>query len=374
MKNKHVFVIGDNDKFFFLQADALINKVGVEESNICAVVLRYSSNDTFDELKKVRGVSYIKFNDALLSDFVNAKTVTVMSLLRKNSGVVRSIIEYDRTILSRLYIFITDDEVNRWNTVFLREKKIVSDNKLLISPDDIFVLNEVENFIAPQITFEPLITKLLDRSVNYINSGIIFDTLDYESHQYLKSLFSLNENISTNYKILYGSKGIKRNDLKALISLWVNLLKNISLLKPEVSLSFVFITKNSRIIFFIEILRVLLNLINKRKTNVDYIAPSDPLTYTSLILSCSHFVLQGRGGASTARTYVKLARGILCIKNKTHNHTFFKDDYKIDSINYTTSKELALKIVNSNIDLINNSQILKMNELDSIKLLKKLYQ
>lgn len=366
-KNKHVFIFGNNDKFFYLQADALITKANIEPSELCAIVLNYSSKHSFEGLKKVAGVTYFKYSDKILESIAESKSITTISLNSKNSNVIRQIIDFDCRLINRLYLFITDDEVDRWSSLFHEKGRFVVDNKKLIDHDVIEVLSKIKNVIASKATFEPLITSMLNRKINFIDCGIIFDTLPVELNSKLTSLFS-DVKPTEDLKLLYGTKGMPIGALSGLFSLCSNLVLDKS------QLSFVLLSQNPLKVLLIELIRVYFYFIKNKRINFDYINPTDPLTYTCIVMSCSHIILQGRGGASTAKAFAKLARGVICIENDTHNSHFFENSYNQQILKYNSIEGLAKKIVTSNVDKNENKLQLEMLEKNWVARFTDLYK
>lgn len=369
-QNKHVFIIGDIDSFFYLHIDALIEKAGISPDLFCAIVLNYSEKDNFDTLIKKDDVSYFKYSDSLLPKITQAKSITTMSLFSLNSNVVNKIINTKNDVIDKLFIFITDDEVDRWKYVNEKNGELVKDVKNLISSDDIHVLKKIRYVIAKKETFEPLLLKILGRKIQFIDCGIIFDTLPVNSHDKLESLLLEHPNTTTSIRMLLGTKGVS---IRTCLDFFIFNLMLPANIKTE--LSFIILNQsNSLIRYLMESLRILIKLTKRNAVQVNYFSNTDALTYTSIVMSCTHILLQGRGGASTARTYAKLARGIICVRESTHNCHFFEKSYKIDLIKYSSLSELASKIMISKHDLISNSEKLKKSELDWVDTFKKLYK
>lgn len=112
----------------------------------------------------------------------------------------------------------------------------------------------------------------------------------------------------------------------------------------------------------------------KRQTiDISYVTALSPVAYTSLISSCSHIVLQRRGGASTVRSYLKLGKGIICVPTNSENELGFKDALGLDIVSFESSDELILGILNSQIDVKLNAGKTIAEEKRSIDVLRKLY-
>ena len=90
-------------------------------------------------------------------------------------------------------------------------------------------------------------------------------------------------------------------------------------------------------------------------------------------MSCSHFILQERGGASTARQYVKWGQGDLCIYNKSSNYELFNDFFNVEIIKFNDFMNLIYGIKNRNIDIISNAKKIEIEEVRSLKILKEYF-
>jgi len=366
-KNKHVFFIGDNDKFFALQADSLIKKANINASNLSVIVLRYSNKDNFDSLNKIKGISYTRYNENLIPSIAQAKTLTSMSLSSKNAWLLRKLLDFSPTLKEKLYIFITDDEVERWNNIYKKHGKLIA-STTLVSNDDISVLKEIKYFIANKKTFEPIITKILQRQVSFIDCNIIFDILPTDEHKKLASVLLKIKPKKEKLKILYGSK--KGLPKKSIFDFYTLCSKIIS---PNKELEFIIFSQPLRKKILIALIIFILKLIKNKKITIHHLHPVDSLTYMVIIMSCTHIILQARGGASTARTYAKLGRGALCIEDKTHNSYFFENAYNINILKYDSIEKLAHQISNEYSNAETNQHQLEVDELKSLQRFKELY-
>lgn len=86
LQGKHVFLISNNDKFFYLFADALVKKCDVPADNIVAVVLKVSQYGTLDRRPPFNYVNSESYN---VKDLLMAKSITSMSLTSWNASLVK---------------------------------------------------------------------------------------------------------------------------------------------------------------------------------------------------------------------------------------------------------------------------------------------
>ena len=97
------------------------------------------------------------------------------------------------------------------------------------------------------------------------------------------------------------------------------------------------------------------------------------LMYNTLIALSSYLILQHRGGASTARVFVKWGCGNLCIQSQTANLKVFEEIYNVDFINFRDTVDIVTNIKETNIDSVANKKKIIDEELRSIEILKKIY-
>jgi len=175
---KNIFFIADSDKFFYLYADALINKVKVASDSIIVIVYPVNGENKISKLKKLPGVIYLKYDVNHLVDILGAESLTFMSLHKWNSGIARNLIDLSDSVLDKLYVYLTDDEVARWYCTYKKFGSLISNNKKHISDDDIFVLAKINYFITAKEVFEEKLCEVLGRSdFSIVDAYHIFDIL-----------------------------------------------------------------------------------------------------------------------------------------------------------------------------------------------------
>lgn len=362
--NKHVYLILDVDKFFYLQADALIKKCEIDPRKLCAVVIQASKKDNFESLKKVKKVEYLRYSDVLIQEIILAKTITSMSLSSYNSWLVNKLIKSNQEVLNKMYLFITDDEVERWRQVYSENGKIVSDPDRFITNDDVEVLNSIKNMIGIEKVFGPVIKKLLRRDVKFVNSGAIFGTLSYKKSLEFSKL--LDKNNSCIKRIMWGTKGITRSSLKDIV-LFAHKV-------PYKHFEIVIFTQSIINIVLLEMVKFWLKLFLKKIINISYLSKTDSITYTSILYSCTDIFLQDRGGASTAKVFIESGRGVIYARSGSHNYEYFKNGLGLDLVAYKSICELSNNIVRKSINIESNGLKLKLLEKQWIKEYQDLYR
>ena len=200
ISNKHIFICIEYDNFVQLFVDALLRKTNIDKANLAIVVIKLEPINSFN---KVIDVEVIDYNDNLIPNLVNAKSLTFTSLNNWNAGVLNKIINQDNKIAKKVNILITDDDVARWNNNFQKNSFLKEDVSQNISKEVINALSYDLNFIMTN-NFYDIVSKILNRDVNRVNASIIFDILLTEQSE---KLFQIVKATSRNQtKILIGSK------------------------------------------------------------------------------------------------------------------------------------------------------------------------
>lgn len=368
-KHKNIFFISDRDYFFQLQADALINKVGIEADSILAVVYKTGQGAVSSE--KPRGIRYIKYEDINLKDLLEAKSFTFISLNNWNSPIVEKLIDLNDCIIEKLYIFITDDEVERWRKNREENGVLSVDLNAHISESCIQVLKKVKFFIAPTPYFKPVISRALNRNaLEFYNCSIIFDILPHEASGLLKKSLNVSgrNEPSQELRVLIGTKGVN----------WVFLLKIIwyftkALRKRELNKVRILVLLEQKNQKIIDRLLFLKRFLGVKVVDFTYLSRMPPHLYNATVASCDVILLQDRGGASTARLFCKWACGTLVIRKKTPNYFFFKDVYNIDFISFERLKEIPSLLKREKIDNEKNAKRILSEEKRSIEIFAKIY-
>ena len=366
--NKHVFLVSNTDVFSPLYLDALLYKVNIPPESICVVYFK-SNTSVVDEPNKIDGIKYISFFDADKSIFISAKTITYFSLSTLNSLYVRKVLELDSSIKDKCYMFITDDEVDRWLKCIVQHGYIKPDDKLMISDNDVWVLGQQQLFITVESTFRNKLNQVLGRE-NYqiVDSSVVFDTLPTKSAQGL-ALSVLDDEKNKRNMVLLGTKpnAFEYQDIKKMLHAFVT---------RGVNKDFKFVVmwpaKQWRKRILLDLYLFYLHKVKKQPIDISILTSLPPLAYTSMVMSCTHLVLQPRGGASTARQLMKWGQGKVCVAKGSYNELFFKDAQSIDLVSFASFSELAENL-NEQIDIKGNAFKINAEEQRSLSVLAKLY-
>lgn len=371
-KNKNVFIVGSSDKFLRLYLDALCSKTKIDLESIIVFVLPYP-NENWHILERIEGVEYLDWNVSYINYLEEVNTITTISLLSYNSSIVKRILNLGTNIRSKFYLFLLDDEFERWLTIINKEGSLKPNDMLRVSEDDIESLKMIDNYICCEKTFKVKLEMITGRKVNILDAAVVFDILPSKQHEQFDALtkkcFSYN-NSSSCINILYGSKGIELADVKKIIRLVIDLSKN----REKVNVTI--ITNVAKIIIFIEIIKLFLNKVKGYNITFKYVSDLTPFLYNTLISSCDFFVLQDRGGASSARTFSKLGNGYVCVTKGSHNYCFFEEGYNVRTLSYVDVYELSKLILQVRRDhslISTNSLAVNKRESESLKVLEMIY-
>ncbi len=359
--NKHVFIISDRDIFFNLFADALVQKCNVSPNDIIAIIYNFGGNSS---LVKHPQFNYIEYEKVVIKEVSSALTITSISLNSKSAEIIKGISENCNDLWNRFHIFITDDEVDRWNKNLDKENRLLVNKNQEIDENVLLVLNRIENFIVTEKYFKNILENILSRkNFKIVNASFIFDILPISQSELIKQTLS-DLNYQKQNRLLLGSKGFSlldvfnfiRKNYKSLINLQVVLFPG---------------SLNRRII--IDLYLTFLKFIYKKPLDFVYLGKLNSITYNVMIASCNYFVLQDRGGASTARLYVKWGSGRLLIKKGSPNERYFSEVYNIDCLDWESK---SLSFLNDEIEnkiIFENSLKVKEEEERSIIILQELY-
>lgn len=364
LTGKHVLFISNVDKFFLLYADALLSKVGVVADELVAVV--YDSGRASRSQARIPGVHYLDFDPCHLAHYIDAKSLTFMSLLSWNSGIARSLIEHDERVLDRLYVFITDDEVARWDANVRKNGALMAEARRHISDDCIFSLSKIRNFIAPVPYFKNKISCVTGRKdLVFHDASPVFGILPSRSSLAFDGLLIDNDGYdAVKYRVLVGSKGWSwRGFIDVLRSVNGGLARDFQFV--------VFASSSQRLM--IELYLAWRRRFEGVAFNIVFLENIPAVAYSAMVASCTHLVLQRRGGASTARVFCGWGKGTLMIEAGSPNNAFFKDVYKVDFLSFASEKQVVERILHGQVDVHGNSSAIAKEEQRSIGVLAQIY-
>ncbi|WP_045490683.1 hypothetical protein [Vibrio harveyi] len=366
---KHVILCAGNDTFSPLFIDSLVNKVGVDIDKICVVFF-----DSKFDLKlndgKSNYIEYVKYSSVDIDFWMSSESITFISLSSFNSSYIREVMELCPDFRDKMYMFLTDDELERW--FICREEKgmLTPSTKLCISEDDLWVIRNLKNVIALKGAFYEKLSEFISPDVlNVIDASVIFDTIPSKQAEYLRKAICLDNTGSKNNSILIGSKPNAFNFdevksiLRACIDKGVHKSSKFVVMWPKKQWR-----KRASLIFYL----LYLNKIKKEVVDLTVITSMSSIAYTAMVMSNTHLILQPRGGVSSARLFMKWAQGVVCIRKGAPNEHLYKDVQSINILSYESFDDLAERIYEP-IDIEANALKINEEEKRSIRTLSGLY-
>lgn len=365
-KDKHVFFISDRDRFFFLFGDSLIAKLGLPAE--CIVPVVFESGMQPISSPRLTGVFYMDYEEVGIDSFSEAKSLTFISLNEWNSPIVKRLIDARADLLEKLYIFITDDEVDRWRKNHTANGQLIEDPSLYISSDCIYVLERVKFFIAPKPYFHRAIREVTRRDdIGFVNASIVFDVLPHEYSEMMRRIFGKKFQYGgASHRVLVGTKGYSWKK-------FLKLLNNPIFQRYASSIHlFCFVSPSRR--FLVEIFVLYKKVLGRSFSNITYLAPMSPQMYNAMLASCTHLILQDRGGASTARLFAKWGRGRIAVRKNSPNHIFLENCYGVDLYVYGREQDIdAAFLEGGGFDPIDGAKNVCAEERRSLSVLSSLY-
>ena len=366
---KHVIVGKSNHVFTNLYIDVLVTGCGLQSSRFVFLTLDDEDNFTLPAYIKIPIVSYNKADVEAIS---LSSSITFLSFTIFNSYVCRDLYDLDSSTIERMYVFLTDDEVARWKKSIKRFGQIMPCEELRIGEDDIYMLPFIKNFITNGGAFRRPLEKILRRSdFNIIEARDPFSTMPVVHTKLFGEILAQNtvHDVQEN-KILLGSKRGCFNLVEViafinglLVSRISNKYKIILFVDPS--------NKIQRII--IDMYCIFIKFFAKSIIDISYYSRTNSLVYTCIIMSCSHFVLQGRGGVSSARTYLRANRGLVCVKKGTPNALELEHGLNLGVIKYDSLFTLGKSLERFSISVETNTEVMKKDLSTSYRNLTQIY-
>lgn len=364
---KHVLFFLWSDKFASLFLDSLINKVGVDPKKICVVKYGRKLLDN-NHLSDTQGVTYLELEDTPDEIFINAETITYFSLNSYNSKYIRLLFEIAPEIAKKTYMFITDDEVERWLKCQVRHGKIIPDKELYISEDDSWVLQHQTNFLGLKNIFKNKLDVILGcREWNFVDTTSVFDILPVVQSSNFRN--ALDVTTSTKKTFLLGTKpnAFKYKEIRSIIKSFVGFGRH-----EDFNFIIIWPVTQWRKRLLLELYFLYLHKVKNVTLNVSILTSLPPLAYNAVICSCTHLLLQPRGGGGTARLFLKYGLGKVYTLKGGHNERFFTEAQSVDLIEYSTFNDLA-ESLDKSVDIQSNALKVNAEELRSIKELAEFY-
>lgn len=158
--NKNIIIGDSNHMFTNLYIDLLVNKCGIDKSDICFVSLnKVENNSIINNLN----IDICRHDVCELKVLKKCKTITLISLSTKNSKFIRKVFEYSNEFIKKTYIHLADDELDRWIKTKNKHGKLIKTKDNYVGDACIYILDRVSNFIAPNAYFRSNLEFVLER-------------------------------------------------------------------------------------------------------------------------------------------------------------------------------------------------------------------
>lgn len=281
-------------------------------------------------------------------------TLSCLSLQPITAKIIINCLNAKFINAEKVNILITDDEIDRWLSLYNREGKITINTSALINDDVLNVLKTVDNYIVPYTTWGKPLEKILGRRLNIIDAVIPFDVLDYGSQDCLEAFLNSrkrDKNLST-YKVLLFTKPQNTrkvfNIIASYLSGRIEIPSNLDItigtwlpLNPKGMMLYM----SLKALIKLKNLPILLKLEQ----------PVSSEQYALMLHEYDCLILQERGGFSTAKYFAENVGKLITLKDSFNDKTL-NVDYGIETFNSKSYIE-AIK------DTISAAQ---KNEVDSI--------
>lgn len=358
-RDKHVFLISDVDKFFYLFADALVHKCDVPADSIVAVVYKSGRTEALDRKEPFK---YIDFDICEPQDLLLSKNFISLSLMTWNASIIKKLIQIDHNFLNKIHIFITDDEVDRWLKTKTKYGGLSVNEPLYISEDVLFVAKNVKNFIGPK-SFGGNLEEILCRdNIKIIDASAIFDILPCRESENLRMALFSRGDVPAN-RVMIGTKSTGLREA----------IRAIHALRETENMQFLIFEMPVHKRIFLDLYLLINRIILKRKTSIMYLQYLLPLAYNAIVASCSYLVLQRRGGGSTARLFAKWGCGQIIAVADSENSKVLREIFGVEYIEFNNNmsfnagSKIAKEVVSK------NAVAVISEEMRSIEVLKKFF-
>ena len=358
--DKHVFLISDVDKFFYLFADALVYKCDVPADSIVAVVYKTGRIET---LERKEPFKYVDFDTCDPQNLVLSRVFIPLSLMTWNASIIKKLIQIDQTFLNKIYIFITDDEVDKWSKIREQNGELKVCYSLHVSQEVIFVSKKIINFVVTRAFFEKKLQVILNRK-NFciVDASVIFDILPCRESENLRMALFSRADVPAN-RVLIGTKGVELREA----------IRVIHALRKTEDMQFLIFAMPVHKRILLDLYLLGYRIILKRKIGIMYLQYLLPAAYNAIVASCSYLVLQRRGGGSAARLFAKWGCGQIIADSNSENGKVLREVFGLEYIEFSNPMRLNAESKIAEKVISKNAVAVMTEEMRSIEVLKKFF-
>lgn len=369
-EDKNVIIGYSNHPFANLYIDMLLHSCDIASDRICMITLDDEINDTLPSEHKIY-IDYYKNHS--IGSLSSAKTITFISLKSNNSFLLKELLENSEDVANKIYVHLTEDEMSRWVQTKRKYGKIIITKKNFVSDNCLYVLPKLKNFIASEKAFRDDLEEALGRNdFNIIDARDAFSVMPTLLLDKFRALYhDDSKNTLPENKILIGGKR-GAFPFREIVAILNSLDKQGILLKNK----YMVFTYEKRKLFrvMLDLYCLYLRHIKKKIIDISYPTVTNSVTYNSLVMSCSHIILQKRGSMTAVKEFVRLGRGVVHVENGTRNERELTQSIDIDVARYSNLAELAKNIEDNNIDIRDNQRRIEERFMDSYHKLNRIYR
>lgn len=364
---KHA-IVGYSDHIFSnLYVDVLINKCSVPNENIVFIELGDVSITQLPE-NRISVLQQCNLTSELISEL---DTITFISLNKGNSFFTKFLIDNYPGISEKIYVHLTDDEVDRWDRAKRKYGSLSAAKSRKITSDCVYSLRFLQNYIAPERPFKLKLENILEhQKFNLYDARDPFFTMPCSLMDKVKKLYE-EDRTKAEKKILIGPK---KGAFGLLFSLRV--LCGLGKLGQLSEYKYLLFTgsraRATRIV--IDLLALYFRIFKNQTLDISYCSPTNNVTYNVMVMSCANLILQGRGSMTTARTYMTLGRGNVYVAKDSPNYTELTYGEGVEVLGYKSIRELVSLIVKQKSNVRRNMIAIGSRYKEKYKVLESIYK
>lgn len=172
----HLFILAATNIHTFPFLHYLTDICGVKRNHIRVLFYDINSEVELQPNYDLKGISI--YYSAQWSDpsiYQNVKNITISSLssVKGQAGYVKNIIDSGLANYSQLIIRITDDEVDRWTSLYTKHGKIVESKGAIVDSSTIAILQHASRFICRYKPWGQQLETIIGRELQVYNTSIL---------------------------------------------------------------------------------------------------------------------------------------------------------------------------------------------------------
>lgn len=327
---KHVFLCGDISHIINLVLNLIQKEVLYKEDVFLLFDNAKYQKHIIEALCESYNIdfAYYEENKSIL---IQPLTLNSLSLQPNTARIISDFLGQEIVTVNQVNILITDDEVDRWLTLYNTEDQLRISSSALIDDKVLKVLRLVNNYITPYASWGKPLEMMLGRKLNIIDAVLPFSVLDYKSQESLEAfLYSRNkEKPPSGYRILLFTKqqsskkvfNIIKSYLSGELQIPSNLIITLGIWLPLNPKGFM-LYMSLKAIIKLRKLPILLRLEQ----------PVSSEQYALMLYEYDCLILQERGGFSTAKYFAENVGKLITLKNSFNDKTL-NIDYRIQTFN-----------------------------------------